>query len=447
MMFKFLPKKRLSKPSSFPLITSLSRALAMALSAASLSVLISPLGVASSGSSIPKNGPGVTSDNYPQSHFDAFEVKLEKLMKEGSVPGASVAVAKDQKVVYLRAFGYANKEEKIPAQISNSFRLASASKTLTAIGILKLVSEGKLSLNQPVFPYLGLSPLPGESLNPAVNQITVQNLLEMSSGWDKLYDPMFGPWPESQVSMYHLSTPMSCESVARYMMGRPLISKPGANFAYQNVDYCLLGLVIAKATSGTLTSNQSAYEAYMQGIFKSAGVTGMYLGSTNPANKGPNEVNYYSVRPVDNAQTDGYIRVHDFPYGDDGILRDNYANGGWVATAGDVANIFIALEKGKILPIAQVKQLWSAPPGKPSSFHYFKGVQYLAWPYGMGMWRIQDHGKLLAMGHGSFTGTNTLIVRKSTGEVDVVLFNARPGLSPGELFGFRQRLIELLDSI
>ncbi len=398
-------------------------------------------------SPFPMNGPGVISKDYSDSHFDAFETRLIKLMKDGAVPGASVAVVKNNEIIYLRAFGYANKEEKIPVQPSSAFRLASASKTLTAIGVLKLVSEGKLSLSQPIFPYLGLSPLPGESLNPAVNQITIQDLLEMSAGWDKLYDPMFGPWPESQVTLYHLSTPMSCESVARYMMGRPLVSKPGSNFAYQNVDYCLLGLAIAKATTGTLLNNQAAYENYMQGIFKSAGAMNMYLGSTNPEEKGPNEVNYYTTHPIDHTPTPDYIRATDFPYGDDGILKDNYPNGGWVASAKEIANIFIALNKGQILPLSQIKMLWSAPPGKPSTMHYFKGVQYLAWPYGMGMWRIQDHGKLLAMAHGSFTGTNTLIIRKPSGEVDVVLFNARAGNSMADLFGYRQRVIQLLDSI
>jgi CubicO group peptidase (beta-lactamase class C family) len=367
-------------------------------------------------------------------------------MKRNAIPGASVAIMKGGQIVYLRAFGYADKEAQKLAEPSSYFRLASSSKTLTAIGIFKLISEGKISLNQKVYPYLGLSPLPGEEINPAVNQITIQNLLEMSAGWDRVYDPMFGPWPESQVSEYHLSTPMSCEKVAKYMMGRALVSKPGGNFAYQNVDYCLLGLVIAKATTGTLENNQTAYETYMQSIFKLAGVTGMYLGSTDPSKKGESEVTYYSTRSGDSSQTEGYIRLNDFPYGVDGILGDNYANGGWVARAEDIAKIFVALEAGKILPVSQVKMLWSAPPGKPSGFTYFKGVQYLSWPYGMGMWRIQDHGKLLAMAHGSFTGTNTLIIRKQTGEVDVALFNAKPN-TPMGLFSFRQRLIELFDSV
>ncbi len=398
--------------------------------------------------SLPLSGPGVVAGTDSNSHYAAFENKLSKSMQGNSIPGASIAIVKHGQIVYLRGLGYADKEEKIPVDPAlNYFRLASSSKTLTAIGIFKLISEGKLSLNQKVYPYLGLSPLEGEDLNPAVNQITIQHLLEMSAGWDKLYDPMFGPWPESQVSLYHFPTPMSCESVARYMMGRPLISKPGTNFAYQNIDYCLLGLVIAKATTGSLENNQIAYENYMQGLFKLAGVTGMYLGSTNPAKQGPYEVTYYSTRITEaNPNDDGYIRANDFPYGEDGILKDNYANGGWVARAQDVANIFIALQAGKFFPLSDVKLLWSAPPGKTANFNYFKGVQYLTWPYGMGMWRIQDHGKLLAMAHGSFNGTNTLILRKPTGEIDVVLFNAKPSTLP-ELSNFRQRLIQLLDSI
>jgi CubicO group peptidase (beta-lactamase class C family) len=415
----------------------------------SVVVLFSLTAVAQSASTnafFPIVGPGAVAGTDSSSHYKNFENKLATLMKRNGIPGASVAVVKGGQIVYLRAFGYADKEGEKLAEPSSYFRLASSSKTLTAIGVFKLVSEGKVSLNQKVYPYLGLSPLPGEDLNPSVNQITVQNLLEMSAGWDRVYDPMFGPWPASQVSEYHLQTPMSCEAVAKYMMGRSLVSKPGANFAYQNIDYCLLGLVIAKATTGTLANNQDAYAAYMQKIFSLAGVNGMYLGSTDLSKRGEHEVTYYSTRSGDSSQTEGYIRLNDFPYGGDGILDDNYANGGWVARAEDIAKIFVALESGRILPVSQVKMLWSAPPGKPSGFTYFKGVQYLSWPYGMGMWRIQDHGKLLAMAHGSFTGTNTLIIRKQSGEVDVALFNAKPS-TPAALFSFRQRLIELFDSI
>jgi len=376
--------------------------------------------------------------------YKTFDLKFIQLMEAGQIPGASVVIVKQGSVVYAKAYGYANLENQIPVNLNSEFRLASASKTLTAIGILKLVSEGKLSLSQKVFPYLGLSPLPGESMANGVNSITVQNLLEMSAGWDRLYDPLFGPWPESEIHKYHLPTPMTCEYAARYMMGRPLVSAPGQNFAYANVDYCLLGLVIAKASAGNLS--ETAYETYMQGLFHSLGANSLHLGSSNIHDPISNEVTYYRLRGATlEASDDDYLRLNDLPYSTDNILTDNYANGGWVASAPDLARIFIGLEQGKLLPRKEMDLLWSVPPGKSAHFTYFKGVQYLKWPYGMGMWRIQDHGRLLFMAHGSFTGTTSMILKKPSGEIDIALFNAKPGYSMEELFQFRQKLIELFD--
>lgn len=375
------------------------------------------------------------------SHYRTFDIKLMKLMQEGHVPGGAIAIAKHGQIVYERGFGYANVAKKLPVQVDSVFRLASTSKTLTAVGVLKLISEGKLSFNTKVYSFLGLHPLKGERLNSNVKYITVKNLLEMSSGWSARYDPMFGPWPDSEVRAYHLPTPMSCETTARYMMGRPVRFTPGRTFGYENINYCLLGLVIAKATSGTL--QESAYNDYMQKMLATADVHDMYLGSTNPQLTKPEEVHYYRIRAKTATRSDGYVRENDFPYGHDHILRDNYPNAGWVASAPDLAKFMLAVESGRILPKHYANYLWNAPRGKAHRYHRVHGVKYMKWPYGMGMWRIQDNWEVLNIGHGSFTGTNTMILRKPDGEIDVALFNARPGYNMAELWMFREHLISL----
>ena len=72
-------------------------------------------------------------------------------MKKWTIEGASVAIAKDGKLVYARGFGYADTAAGIETQPYSKFRIASISKLVTAVAIMKLQEEGKLSLDDKVF--------------------------------------------------------------------------------------------------------------------------------------------------------------------------------------------------------------------------------------------------------------------------------------------------------
>src|SRR5205823_2963456 len=85
----------------------------------------------------------------------------------------NVLVAQDGKVVFERSFGYADVVGRAPNTGSTSFPIASITKTLTATGVLQLVSQGKIQLNDPVVKYLPGFPYTG---------ITVRHLLSHTSG-------------------------------------------------------------------------------------------------------------------------------------------------------------------------------------------------------------------------------------------------------------------------
>ena len=166
------------------------------------------------------------------------------------------------------------------------FRLASVSKPVTSLAILRLLQDKKLSLNDKVFGPGGI--LQSMSDNPKqccpikdnrILDVTVYHLLTHTGGWDRDLDvtnadPMF---QSSQVaSTLGIPGPSDCEDVIFYMFGQTLQHVPGAVYAYSNFGYCILGRVIEKITG------LQYEEAVRQVLLDPAGVSRdeMYIGST-----------------------------------------------------------------------------------------------------------------------------------------------------------------------
>jgi CubicO group peptidase (beta-lactamase class C family) len=122
----------------------------------------------------------------------AFQADIDK----GAIPGAVVAIARNGKVAYLEAFGFQNREKKIPMGTDAIFRIASMSKPLTSVAIMMLMEEGKLHLMDPVSAHLPefknlkvgvekTNSAPGNpelSLEPVQREMTIQDLLRHTSG-------------------------------------------------------------------------------------------------------------------------------------------------------------------------------------------------------------------------------------------------------------------------
>lgn len=374
--------------------------------------------------------------------------------------GASVTVMRDGKVIAERGYGWADKAQQQLVYPNSRFRIASASKTFTAVTILHLAQEGKLDLNEPVFNILNdLKPLNNRRLNPQIGQITVMDLLQMSSGWfsggSGHFDPMFGPWPKSVEALLSPELPASCETTTRFMMSMSLRYKPGTHFAYSNLDYCVLGLVINKVTGSRY--GYAGYENYVKtALLAPLGIQDMFIGSTQTKYRAPGEVTYYGgpAAPVVNSTkpNDSFY----FPYSTAEILKKNFANGGWVATSRDLATFVQALYHEQILNhkylgLMQSKPAFIAeaqanaqkkasaknskkqpqPAEKVDSYYSMGGIIY--WLNGKAYW-IQT---------GSFTGTNALIVTKPNGTTIAVIFNYRPDAS-SFLKRFRPELRRIL---
>lgn len=353
----------------------------------------------------------------------AFDREMEAFMSARSVPGGALAVVKDRRLVYARGYGWANHKAKIPVRPDSLFRIASISKPITGVAVMKLVDEGKLSLDAKAFPFLGIPPAVQSLVDPEprLHHITIRQLLQHTSGWDrdKSFDPMFR---SERIARANLTPPpASSVDVIRYMLSRPLDFDPGTRYAYSNFGYCVLGRLIEKA------SGQS-YEKFVQEkILAPAGIKRMRLGATLDGRQAPGEVRYY---PNDTAEADnvfpGEPRKVPWPYG--GFhLEAMDAHGGWIASAIDLARFAAALDDPARSPLLKQESFATmyAPPDPPASRRADGTLESSYYGCGWMVRPVGKRGRANCWHSGSLPGTNTLLVRLANGLSWAVLFNQR----------------------
>lgn len=357
----------------------------------------------------------------PDTHLDKFDREFVALMKRWHIPGASVAIMQNGKLVLNHGYGFSDIDRRMPVDPNAVFRIASVSKAITATAVLKLIEEGKLNFDDKVFDILSdLTPLPGYSVNPKIKDITVKNLLQMSSGFVAPgrghIDPMFGPWSKEMANRMggKENLPASCKDTTRMMMSMPLRAKPGTTYAYSNLDYCILGLLIDKTVGQPY--DHRGYEHFVKTeILQPISVSNMVIGSTVSEHSQPREVRYYPyLGPGDTSDQSGSSY---FPYAPTEMLAKNFSNGGWVASAVDLVKFATALGNGQIISQKMLNQMTARPSYQP------KGASKY---YTMG-WKIKYvNGQPYWIATGSFTGTNAIVIRKPNGTTIAVVFNSRP---------------------
>jgi N-acyl-D-amino-acid deacylase len=348
---------------------------------------------------------------------DDFDKQYTRFLRRWEIPGSSVAIIKNDKWIVSKGYGWADVLNQRPMTPDSVFRIASVSKAITAVAILQLVQEGKLSLNTKVYDILNdLTPLSNAMPARRVDDITLRNLLEMSSGWitDRGIDPMLGPWSTRMLYQLNNRIPPACDTASRMMMTTPLQYAPGTQFSYSNINYCMLGLIVNKVTH---QQGYTGYENYVkQRLLSPFGITSMRIGDSTPGKQVENEVHYYFYEPKNSKYTNTDRLNDGLPYGQTQLLQKNFSDGGWLASAPDLARFVQALNHYAILTPNMIKIMMERPSFQENPNHYFaKGwnVKY-----------VNDHRYLLKTG--SFTGTQALVMLEDNGTVYVTLFNAKP---------------------
>jgi N-acyl-D-amino-acid deacylase len=352
-----------------------------------------------------------------------FDRAMIALMEKWDMPGGSLAVVKDGEVLLVRGYGYADRESEVPVQPEALFRVASISKPITAVAVLKLVEDGRLDLDTPAFQLLDeLQPLDPAGIDPRIETITVRHLLEHSGGWDSSIssDPMFRT--REIAEEMGVTPPADCPMVIRYMLGKPLDFDPGSRYAYSNFGYCVLGRVI-KAASG------QSYQDYVNShILNPIGIYDMRLGRSLAAEQAKGEVHYFAREPEQARSVFPEIwKPVPWPYGGF-YLEAMDSHGGWIASAVDLARFASVLEDGNSRAVLNGESLASmvARPNIPQ----WEGASSY---YGLG-WHVRPGLRNDNMWHtGSLPGSTGVLYCAADGLVWAVLFNSNPD-SSGDAF-------------
>lgn len=344
---------------------------------------------------------------------------MSSLLTKYNIPGGALAYTYRGRLVYARGFGLADRNSTEAVTPDSIFRVASLSKPLTALGLLKLLDSGKIRLDDLAFSTIlsNYSVPPNRTLAPGVNSITVRQLLQHTAGLspNKTNDPMFNPVLSEISRAFQITAPPSTEQVVRYAMSLPLANAPGAVYDYSNVGLAAVGRVIEKVSG-------KSYEQYLrEDLFAPLGITRMRLGKTRLAERFPGEVRYHM--PTGTALVPSVFPGGgqvEFPYGAFALEAIEGA-GGWTATVVDLARILSRIDgppSSSILSANAFAELTKRPPAPMSQ-------TATSW-YGLGF-SARPAGTNFNIWHtGSLPGTRTWMARFSNDVTIAVAFNLRP---------------------
>lgn len=274
----------------------------------------------------------------PDTGWAAFDRALGAALVANGNTAASVAVAIGGEVVHTAAFG-----ERIPgtgdaAEPHDRFRIASISKTLTAITLLQLVEDGVVGLDEPVglavARHLGV-----ERPAAGVEAITVRHLLNHTAGFAKYYGVFFG------------GGAADCRQAAAIGLSSSLSGAPGGAYRYSNMGYCVAGQLIEALTG------QSYERAVYEHLLTPLGLSGLRLANT--FDPGPDEILHPTTLGRNYMETLG-------------------AAGSWIATPADLVAVLDSLDPStpgwKPLEPATLAAMTTPVGGSPGQRGYGLGL-------------------------------------------------------------------------
>lgn len=321
---------------------------------------------------------------------DAVDDYINEQMRKRHIPGLSLAVVKDGKVVKAKGYGFANLEYKVRATADTVYNLGSLGKQFTATGIMMLVQRGKVNLDEKVSHYL-----PG--LPAAWADVRVRNLLNHTAG---IPDYMSAPglvWTQDY----------SDEQLIDLAANRPPHFAPGQSWRYVNTNYLLLGRIIQTI------SGQSWTEFLTQEVFLPLGMT-----STRRASL---DIILHRAAPYDWDEKNrawrntGYLSPSLFINGSGGLL----------SSVLDLAQWDAALYGERILTQASLKQMWTPTRlGDGTTRNYGFG------------WDIEEQQGHRRIGHsGGVPGFEVHIARFVDDKLTVIILTNLMRSNPWEMAG------------
>ncbi|WP_240543541.1 serine hydrolase domain-containing protein [Spirosoma foliorum] len=292
--------------------------------------------------------------------------QLDSLMKattQSNQPGTALLVEIDGKVVYQNGYGLANVKTKSNITPQTNFRMASVSKQFTAMAVLLLEKDKKLSLDDPLIRFFP------EFNSQVARKVQVRNLLTHSSGILD-YESVMNPNQHEQLSDADVLTLLKDRD--------SLYFEPGSQFRYSNSGYCLLALIIERV------SGQSFASFIRERIFQPLGM-----------NK---SVVYEASKPIANRAMGYRQQGKTFVFSDQSVTSATKGDGGVYTSLVDYQKWQNALRNGTLVDLkSALIRMKQAIPDKPGSY------------YGAG-WFFREPANPVLFHSGSTCGFNNFVV-------------------------------------
>ena len=360
----------------------------------------------------------------PVSEMSDCDTQIQNLLTTFNIPGLTMAVTINGQLSYARAFGKADTGLSEDMQPQTMLRIASISKPITSIALMKMIENGGLNLSDKVFGTGGLLEnhwyfSSANITDSRIYDITVQMLLEHSAGFNRgqnCFPNPTSPYPyyfggcDPIVAPLHVTqtlgeaNPATEEMLVTFLLEKGLDFDPGTAYAYSNMGYLILGEIIEQVSG-------LSYEDYVkQTILHPLGIYDMHLGKNLLADKLEREGEYIG---------EGYTNLS--IYGDGNYLPWEYggfnleafdAHGGWVATARDMVKLLVAIDGFATYPdILSPASITSMTTPSINNQNYAKG------------WSVNQYNNWWHTG--AVDGTASEWVRASGGYTWAIILNKR----------------------
>lgn len=349
---------------------------------------------------------------------------VQNFMTTHGIPGLSMALSKNGKLLYHRGFGTANLAGTEAVNPYHLFRIASISKPITSIAIMKLYQEGLLNMNDKVFgtggilqnhPFLSTANISDGN----IYNITVQHLLEHSAGWNRDVscfpnpttpypwnfsgcDPIIAPLHVTQSN--GTSNPVQNEDMIYFLLEKGLDFPPGTDEVYSNIGFLVLGEIIEQLTG-------MSYESYVKTqILEPLNACDLHVGGTYLSEKKEREVEY-TGSGYTSKDFSGSGNNVPWEYGGYSISAMD-AHGGWIASTRDLLRVITAVDgfttKPDILTPATIGLMTTPSANNP---YYSKG------------WSVNSSNNWWHFG--ALTGSATFMARTNSGYTWAIFLNKR----------------------
>jgi len=348
----------------------------------------------------------------PEARAGAY---LEQSWHSHPAAGMSVVIAFHGRIVLSEAFGFADLDNLVPTTASTVYNMGSISKTQTAVAVMQLVEQEKVSLNDPIQKYVPSFPDKG-------SPITIFHLLTHTSGIRHYRDNDFpGPYGGYDENMrpYH-----SLEEAIQIFKDDPLLFRPGAYYSYSSYAVDLLQGVVEKASG-------MGFEPYMrQYVWEPSGMLSTQFDL--PERIVPHRAKAYQIDSG---------RTVNSPYGD---LSYKFAGGGMISSAEDLVRLGVALNHEKLLKPSTLALMYKPQLGSVLRYQEHGPGEKLTFQQGL-IWRIlkDSSGRRILYHDGDVKGFEACLVNYP--DQDFVIADMANGESLGsdELIAVAQFFLDV----